>query len=308
MRSKIAFLFPGQGVQYVGMGRDFYDSFPVARETFQEADDLLGEHLSKVIFQGSEELLTETLNSQLAIFIVSMALFRTVRQQLPELVPAVCGGLSLGEYSALCASGRLQFAEALLLVRKRAHLMSDACRMNLGSMAAVLGLDASLIETALQSLQGVWVANYNAPGQTVISGTREGVERASIVLKERGARRVLPLAVQGAFHSPLMQSAQEGLREAIDRALFSSSSVGLVMNVPGDFVSDLTKIKENLTQQVTQSVRWEQGLQAMQRAGVDLYLEVGCGKTLTGLNRKMGLSVAASIEKVGDLEGIYAIA
>lgn len=305
---KIAFLFPGQGAQYVGMGKDFADSFAVAREVFQEADDILNERLSKIIFEGPAETLTETRYSQTAIFVMSMALVRTVQQQMPETVPSVCTGLSLGEYTALCASGRLGFADTLLLVKERARLMNEACERVPGTMAAVLGLDAAGIEAAVKGLEGVWVANYNAPGQTVISGTKAGIERAAEALKERGAKRVLALTVHGAFHSGLMQSAQEGLKGAIERAPIADSSIEFVMNVPGAFAKSVAEVRNNLVRQVTQPVRWEQGIEAMKASGVDFYLEVGCGKTLTGLNRKMGLSSLFAVDKVADLEGMHAIA
>jgi [acyl-carrier-protein] S-malonyltransferase len=302
---RIAFLFPGQGAQYVGMGKDFYDAFAVARETFEEADRLLGEKLSQIVFEGPEEVLTQTRYAQLAIFVTSMAIFRVVREQMDDVVPVVCAGLSLGEYTALCASGRLGFAETLALVKKRARLMNEACEKTAGTMAAVLGLDAVGIEAAVAGLDGVWVANYNAPGQTVISGTKEGIEKAAIVLKERGARRVLPLTVHGAFHSGLMQSAQEGLKGAIEAANIGTSDIEFVMNVPGDFVKSVGEIRGYLIDQVTQSVCWEQGIEAMKVSGVDFYLEIGCGKTLTGLNKKIGISATAAVDKIADLEGVF---
>lgn len=304
---KIAMIFPGQGAQYVGMGKDFFDSFAVARETFEEADELLGEKLSKIIFEGPEDVLTQTKYSQLAIFVVSVAILRTVLKELPHLKPAVCAGLSLGEYTALYASGRLGFAETLLLVRERARLMNEACEKVPGTMAAVLGLDAAGIESAVKDLEGVWVANFNAPGQTVISGTKEGIENAALILKERGARRVIPLTVHGAFHSGLMLSAQEGLAPYIDGVEFKNSPIDLVMNVPGNFVKTDAEIRRNLTAQVTQSVRWEQGIAAMKDAGVELFLEIGCGKTLTGLNKKMGVLSMSAVEKITDLELAHAV-
>lgn len=303
---KKAFLFPGQGAQIVGMGKDFYDTFLIAKETFQEADDLLNMKLSRIIFEGPLDLLTQTQYSQLAIFVASMAIFRVVRSQLPDLVPDVCAGLSLGEYTALCASGRLSFKEALFLVQKRALLMNEACEKKPGAMAAVLGLSSEEIVKAVAGLEGVWVANFNAPGQTVISGTKEGVAGAESVLKAKGAKRVLPLTVHGAFHSPLMQSAQEGLKPAIEKAVLQPSSIEFVMNVPGAFVQKEEEIKRFLISQVTQSVKWEQSILAMKAAGVELFLEIGCGKTLSGLNRKMDVPIIASIEKLADLESVHA--
>lgn len=173
-------------------------------------------------------------------------------------------------------------------------------------MAAVLGLSADEIVSGVQGLSGVWVANFNAPGQTVISGTKEGIEKASLVLKEKGAKRVLPLSVHGAFHSGLMQSAQEGLAPFLDRALLQESETGFVMNVPGDFVTGVDAVRQNLKAQVTHSVKWEQSIEAMKRAGVECYLEIGCGKTLTGLNKKIGVPSAVSIEKIHDLEVVHA--
>lgn len=304
---KSAFIFPGQGSQYVGMGKDFFNSFAVAKETFQEADELLKANLSQLIFEGPEELLTQTKNSQVAIFVVSVAILRTVEQQLPSLVPAVCSGLSLGEYTALYASGRLGFADTLKLVQERARLMNEACEKTEGTMAAVLGLDAKSVESAVKGLPGVWVANYNAPGQTVISGTKAGVAHASTVLKEKGARRVIPLNVHGAFHSGLMQMAQDGLAPFVEMAPIQATGLDFVMNVPGHFVTDLKEIRRNLISQVTQSVRWEQGILAMKEAGVEQFIEIGCGKTLSGLNKKMEVPTV-SIDKVNDLEIVYATA
>lgn len=299
--NKIAYLFPGQGAQYPGMGRDFAASFVTAREVFEEADEVLKEHLSQIVFEGPADLLTQTKNSQIGIFVTSVAILKTIQAQFPELIPSICSGLSLGEYTALFASGRLGFQETLQLVRERSRLMNEACERFPGTMAAVLGLEADMVEEALKECAGVWVANYNSPGQIVISGTKEGVERGSQLLKERGAKRVLPLTVHGAFHSGLMQFAQDELAPFIQRALIQESQVGFVMNVPGNFIKTTEEIRRNLTSQVTHSVRWEQGIRAM--GEVDLFLEIGCGKTLSGLNKKIGVAAPTlSIDKVEDLD------
>lgn len=302
---KIAFLFPGQGSQFPGMGKDFYDAFSIARETFQEADDLLSYPLSRIMFEGPQELLTQTKNSQLAIFVNSVALLRVLKSLLPDLIPYVCLGLSLGEYTALFAAGKIEFKDALLLVQKRSELMNRACEEVAGTMAAVLGMTGPAVEEALLGIDGVWVANYNCPGQIVISGTKEGVEAGSLALKAKGAKRILPLTVHGAFHSGLMQSAQDGLSPFLENASLKDSPIGFVMNVPGDFVKDLEEIQENLIQQVTHPVRWDQGILAIEQKQVDLYIEIGCGKTLSGLNKKIGVAAPTiSLEKISDLDGV----
>jgi len=297
------YLFPGQGAQYPGMGKDFFSSFAVARETFAEADELLSEHLSRIVFEGPEDLLTQTKYSQAGIFVTSAVILRTIESQFPHLRPSACSGLSLGEYTALFATGRLSFQDTLKLISERARLMNEACERTSGTMAAVLGLSAEDIEKALLECSDVWIANYNCPGQIVISGTKAGVEKAAAPLKAAGAKRVLPLTVHGAFHSGLMQSAQDGLAPFINTAPLLDSQVGLIMNVPGDFVHRAEEIRRNLTLQVTHSVRWEQGIRSM--VGIDLFIEIGCGKTLAGLNKKIGVAAPTiSIEKVEDLERI----
>ncbi|MBI5273187.1 MAG: ACP S-malonyltransferase [Chlamydiia bacterium] len=301
MKHGLAYLFPGQGAQYPGMGKEFFTTFAIARETFEEADDLLNEALSAIVFQGPEDLLVQTRYSQLGIFVTSIAIFRVIAQQMPDLGPSLCSGLSLGEYSALHASQKLGFKETLLLVRERARFMNDACVRAPGTMAAVLGLESKAIESALEGMNGVWIANYNCPGQTVISGTLEGVAKASLLLKEKGAKRVLPLSVHGAFHSGLMRSAQEALAPLIAQAPIQESQIGLVMNVPGLLARSPQDIKRFLTEQVTHSVRWEQGIRSMD--SVELFLEIGCGKTLSSLNKKIdGSALTLSIDRVADLE------
>lgn len=302
---KIAFLFPGQGAQAVGMGKDFYTQFSVAREVFQQGDELLERSLSKVIFEGPSELLTETRNSQAGIYLTSMAILKAVQSQLPELRPSVCAGLSLGEYSALTASGHLDFETTLPLVQFRGEAMNEACEVTQGTMAALFGLGADEVDGLVQKLNlphDLWVANYNCPGQTVISGTLKGVERGIALAKEMGAKRAIPLKVHGAFHSGLMRLAEEKLARKMEGITISKSSIQLVMNVSGTVVEDPETILLNLIKQVTSPVRWEQGIRAVM-ASIDLFVEIGCGKTLAGMNKYIGvMAPTLTINTLEDLD------
>lgn len=269
-KRRIAFLFPGQGAQYPGMARDFVEIFPVARELLEEADDRLGRKLSGIILKGPVEELTETRNSQTAIFVACVAIFRVLQQQFPDLLPTICAGLSLGEYTALHTSGRLPFDACLHLVQERGRQMNDACETTQGTMAVILGLDAGTVEKMVQEVNlphDLWVANFNCPGQVVISGTARGIEAGSAAAKAKGAKRILPLQVHGAFHSGLMCAAEERLIEPIMQASIQESSVAFAMNVPGDFVETVPEIKNNLILQVTHSVRWEQSVRKMAAKG-----------------------------------------
>lgn len=306
MEQRLAFLFPGQGAQYPGMGRDFFDAFSIAKRTFEEADDLLQESFSRLILEGPSTELTLTKNSQVAIFVVSTAILRVVQEQFPTLYPSVCAGLSLGEYTALMASGRISFKECLALVRIRASAMHAACEVKKGTMQVVLGLSEEVVAHALQGLPAgaeLWIANLNCPEQVVIAGTEEMIAAAAILLKEKGAKRVLPLDVSGAFHSGLMRPAQEKLAPEISRVHLCESAIELVMNVPGDFVRDVNDIRRYLIEQVVSPVRWEKGIRAMQAHAIDVYLEMGPGKSLAGMNKRIGVNAPTlSIEKVSDLE------
>lgn len=305
VKKKIVFLFPGQGSQYPGMGLDIYKAYPIAKKVFEEADAILGWPLSRLIFEGPTEELTLTKNSQIAIFVMSMAFFRVFEQKHPEMKPALCAGLSLGEYTALCAAGKISFKECLELVRDRGLFMQEASEKYPGSLAAVIGLEAEEVEQIIAGMQGaqVWVANLNCPKQVVISGTHAGLKQAEEVLKAKGAKRVLPLEVSGAFHSGLMKEAQEKLREKINQVTFLTSPIDVVMNVTGEFVKDISKIRENLILQVASPTRWEKGIRRIEQEKVDMYVEIGCGKTLSGMNKKIGtLAPTYSLETLEDLE------
>jgi [acyl-carrier-protein] S-malonyltransferase len=310
MSKKMAFLFPGQGAQYPGMGKDFYDQFPIARHVFEEADEYLQRSFSKLIFEGPSDELVLTCNSQIAIYITSIAILRVIQQEFPLLAPEMCAGLSLGEYTALAAAEKIQWIDGLDLVRTRAEAMHQACLETKGSMQVVLGLTENQVETTLRDLsppQLVWIANLNCPGQVVIAGSLESLAVAAESLKKNGARRILPLDVSGAFHSGLMSSAKETLAKKIAAAAICESGIQLVMNVPGDFVSSTDQIRSFLVDQLTSIVRWEKGISAMMQRKPDLYIEIGPGKTLKGMNQRIGVEEPTlSIEKVEDLQQLHA--
>ena len=308
MDKKIAFIFPGQGAQYVGMGKDFFDSFSIAKQLFEEANDLLHFNLSEIIFNGPEDSLKKTVNNQVAIFVTAAALLQVLKDELPHIIPNVCAGLSLGEYTALYASNKISFKDALLLIQKRAQFMNDASEKTCGTMAAVIGLDANIIEETIKKINPpnlVWVANYNTVNQTVISGTIEGVEAATAALQEIGAKRVMPLKVSGAFHSGLMIDAQEKMKIQIEATNFESSDIDIIMNVPGDYVRSVENIKKYLILQITNSIRWVQSIAMMEKNKVEIYLEIGPSKTLSMMNRKNNVSgISINLDKISDLEKI----
>jgi [acyl-carrier-protein] S-malonyltransferase len=294
-----AFLFPGQGSQYVTMGYSFYESCPAAKQVFERADQILGFSLTSLIFKGSEAELAKTKNSQVAIFVTSMAILRSIEAKYPILQPAVCTGLSLGEYTALCASKRVTFEDCLKLVYLRGQYMQEACEEKEGGMRVVIGLDEKVINESLP--QDTYIANLNCPGQVVIAGTSAALELAEKKLVEQGAKRVVPLTVSGAFHTPLMLSAQLKLTPYLEKISLQDSSIQLVMNVPGLEVKNLEEIRSFLIGQVVKPTRWEKGIQSISQ--MDAYIEIGPGKTLTGMNRKMGLNgKLISIESFIDLE------
>lgn len=309
MKRKTAFLFPGQGAQYPGMAKDFFEQYPIARETFQEADELLHRKLSTIVFEGPDKVLTETKNSQLGIYVASVAIWRVIGQ-LFNLIPHTCSGLSLGEYTALTASGKLPFKDGLNLVGHRGQYMNDACEAVAGTMAVVLGLDADTVEKLVHEVNlpnDLWAANFNCPGQVVLSGTMRGIEAGSAAAKAKGAKRVINLQVHGAFHSGLMKQAEERLTPYIETAPLKESRCEIVMNVTGMPGHSMEEIRRNLIQQVTHPVRWEQGVRHMMTADIGLFVELGCGTTLAGFNKRIGVQAPCiSIETINDIPALEA--
>lgn len=287
-----AYIFPGQGAQFTGMGLDLYEKSPLAQEYFEKANDILGFSITDIMFEGTAEQLKETKVTQPAIFLHSVILAKVLGDAFqPEMV----AGHSLGELSALVANGVLSFEDGLKLVSQRALAMQKACEIAPSTMAAVLGLDDNVVEETCAEIDGVVVAaNYNCPGQLVISGEIEAVEKACEVLTEKGARRALLLPVGGAFHSPMMEPAREELAAAIEATTFSQPTCAVYQNVVAKAVTNPEEIKENLIAQLTAPVKWTQCVQAMIADGGTEFVEVGPGKVLQGLMRKIDRSVAAS--------------
>lgn len=281
---KKAYVFPGQGSQFSGMGKDLYDSSPAARALFEEADEVLGFEISRIMFEGTDEQLKQTKVTQPAVFIHSVAAAVALGE---EFDPAMVAGHSLGEFSALVASGALTFESALRLVHARALAMQKACEERPSTMAAILALADEKVEEVCEGIEGVVAANFNCPGQVVISGTTEGVREACAALKAAGAKRALPLAVSGGFHSPCMASAREELRSAIEQTEFATPRCPIYQNVDAKPHTSPEEIKANLIAQLTAPVRWTQSVKAMIADGAEEFVECGPGAVLTGLIAKI---------------------
>lgn len=286
-----AYVFPGQGAQFPGMGKPLYESHPLAKEYFDKANDILGFNITKIMFEGSEDELKQTKVTQPAIFLHSVLAAITSEDFRPDLV----AGHSLGEFSSLVANGALSFEDGLTLVSKRAMAMQKACEVKPSTMAAVLGLADEVVEQICAEIEGVVVpANYNCPGQLVISGDVPAVEAACEKLKAAGAKRALVLPVGGAFHSPLMEPAREELAEAIAQTTFSQPKCPVFQNVDAQGHSDIEEIKTNLISQLTAPVRWTQSVQNMIAAGATSFVECGPGKVLQGLILKVDREMTVS--------------
>jgi len=280
-----AYIFPGQGAQFTGMGKDLYDNSSLAKELFEKANYILGFRITDIMFEGTAEELKETKVTQPAVFLHSVILAKTLGQ---EFQPQMVAGHSLGEFSALVANGALSFEDGLKLVSKRALAMQKACEIKPSTMAAVLGLDDKTVEEVCASIDGIVVAaNYNCPGQLVISGETSAVQKACEALKAAGAKRALPLPVGGAFHSPMMEPAREELAAAISATTFSEPICPVYQNVTATATSDANEIKKNLIIQLTAPVKWTQTVQHMIADGASSFTEVGPGKVLIGLVGKI---------------------
>lgn len=279
-----AYIFPGQGAQFIGMGKDLHDNHAEAKELFERANEILGFRITDIMFEGTAEELKETKVTQPAIFLHSVILAKTLENFTPDMV----AGHSLGEFSALVANGTLAFEDGLRLVSQRALAMQEACEAEPSTMAAVLGLEDQVVEKLCSEIDGIVVpANYNCPGQLVISGAVPAVEAACEKMKEAGARRALVLPVGGAFHSPLMKPAEEKLAAAIENTSFQKPSCPVYQNVTTTAVTDPEEIKKNLIAQLTAPVKWTQSVQNMVADGATNFIEVGPGKVLQGLVKKI---------------------
>lgn len=280
-----AYVFPGQGAQFSGMGKDLYETSPLAKELFEKANDILGFRITDIMFEGEKDELTQTKVTQPAIFLHSVILAKVLGE---EFKADMVAGHSLGEFSALVAADYMTFEDGLKLVYKRAMAMQKACEQNPSTMAAILGLEDTVVENICNEIDGIVVpANYNCPGQLVISGSIEAIDEACEKLTEAGARRALKLPVGGAFHSPLMQPAQLELANAIEETPFKKGNCPVYQNVTAKAENDPSTIKSNLIKQLTASVKWTQSMQQMQSDGLSKVIEVGPGKVLQGLFKKM---------------------
>ena len=304
----IAFVFPGQGAQVVGMGKDFYENSELSRDIFDEAAKLLDFDVKKVCFEENEAInITEY--TQAAMLTTSVAMLEVLKEK--GLKPDVCAGLSLGEYCALVASGVMEFEDAVKAVRQRGILMQEAVPTGLGAMSAIIGLDGDVIADICDKIEGVSVANYNCPGQIVITGVKEAVEKANEELKEAGARRCVMLNVSGPFHSAMLKTAGEELYKVLENVELKDFEIPYVTNVTAEYVTcdNKNEIKEMLKDQVSSSVLWIQSVEKMIEQGVDTFVEIGPGKTLTGFIKKIAKAVdkevtTYNVEKFEDVEAV----
>ena len=286
--SKIAFIYPGQGAQKAGMGKDFYENSPLARDIYDRASECLELDMRALCFEEND-LLDQTEYTQVAMVTTCLAMTAVLNEQGAKA--DVTAGLSLGEYCAIAEAGAMELLDAIRLVRVRGQLMQHTVPTGEGAMAAVLGMDADQIDAVVEPIANVTVANYNCPGQIVITGGTAGIEQASKVLKEAGAKRIVPLNVSGPFHSPMLRSAGEKLGKELMTVQLGELKIPYVTNVTAEYVTDSSEIRELLTRQVYSPVRWEQSIRKMIAQGVDTFVEIGPGRTLTGFLRKIDRNV-----------------
>lgn len=282
---KIGFLFPGQGAQYAGMGKDLFDGSPAAKKNYEQADQILGYPISQLCFSGPETELTRTLYSQTSIFVTSLAVLAAIREKTPDLQPSLVAGLSLGEFTALVACEAISFADALKLVQIRATAMEVAAQNNPGTMASIIGLDLEQCKAIAQEA-GCEVANLNSPDQTVLSGKKTSIEKACQIAEAKGAKRALPIKVGGAFHSSLMSEAKIQLEAALKNTAIREPKCVFIPNVTGQKTSDPEIIRSLLARQLTSPVEWVQTMAEVKKEGIITHLEIGPGKILKGLARK----------------------
>lgn len=300
--SKIAFIYPGQGAQVCGMGQDFYEQTEIGKQVFDLATEILGFSVPELCFTKNDRLdITEY--TQAAMVTTSIAMTKVLEEK--GVKPDVAAGLSLGEYCALYAAGAMTEKDAIATVRQRGILMQEAVPVGQGAMAAILAMDASAIEEVISGIDGVQIANYNCPGQIVISGKKEAVETACEKLKEAGAKRAIMLNVSGPFHSRMLTGAGEKLGEVLEQVEIHPLSIPYVANVTAEYVTDAADVKPLLMKQVSSSVRWEQSVRAMLADGVDTFIEIGPGKTLAGFMKKIDRAVKVlNIEKLEDVDKV----
>ena len=306
-RNQVAYLFPGQGAQAVGMGRELYEQSPTARSVFDEVDSALGRSLTQVLFEGPEDELRQTVNAQPAIMAVSLACALVIKEQLgPKATahPTMMAGHSLGEYTALAVAGVLDVADTAKLVSARGELMQEACDRNPGTMAAVLGLDEMTLEEIARET-GTHVSNVNTAEQIVVSGDRIAVARALDLASARGAKKVLPLRVGGAFHSGLMEPARAGLVEAVNSLTFNDPKVPIIANCTGEPLTTADSVKRELVAQICGCVQWKRSIDYMVGSGVSNFIEVGPGKALSGMVKR--ISRDAKVTSVGDMDSILSL-
>ncbi len=307
MMKAVGFLFPGQGAQHIGMGQDFYASSQPAKSVFDQADQILGFKISEVCFRGPESELTRTINAQLGIFVTSLAILKTLQVLFPQMKPSLACGLSLGEFTALVSLQSITFEDGLRLVKRRGELMEEACQKNPGTMASLLGIS---IENCLALCKetNTELANLNSPDQLVISGTIEAVHKACELAKSKGAKRAIPLKVGGAFHSSLMNHAQKGLEETLQKVTISAPKGTFIPNVTGEAVSDPKTIRVLLAKQLTSSVQWIKTMESASQFQSMDFLELGPGRVLKGLAKKINPNVnVINVEKKEDLEQLKPI-